>query len=73
MLVSKLKKSVATLLSSRTREERLAAIPLIKAMVDVGGWEVLRGSEPWVRGMLSIIQVRPLTLSSRHATSRRIA
>lgn len=56
-LVHKLKTGVTNLLTGRSREGRFAAIGLIKAMVDVGGWEVLRGSAPWVRGLLSIVQV----------------
>ncbi|KAI5465477.1 rRNA processing/ribosome biogenesis-domain-containing protein [Mariannaea sp. PMI_226] len=55
-LVHKLKASVTTLLNGRSREARFAAIGLIKAMVDVGGWEVLQGSDPWVRGLFSVIQ-----------------
>lgn len=57
LLVHKLKTSITTLLNGRSREARFAAIGLVKAVVDVGGWEVLRGSEPWVRGLLSIVQV----------------
>lgn len=56
-LVHKLKASITTLLNGRNRDARFAAIGLIKATVDVGGWEVLRGTEPWVRGLLSVIQV----------------
>lgn len=56
-LVNKLKTSISTLLNGRSREARFAAIGLVKAVVDVGGWEMLRASEPWVRGLLSIIQV----------------
>lgn len=56
-LVHKLKSSITTLLNGRTREGRFAAVALIKAVVDVGGWEILRGSEPWVRGLLSVVQV----------------
>ncbi|KAK7428513.1 hypothetical protein QQZ08_004951 [Neonectria magnoliae] len=55
-LVHKLKISVTTLLNGRNREARFAAIGLIKAMVDIGGWEVLRGTEPWVRGLLNVVQ-----------------
>ncbi|KAH6998839.1 rRNA processing/ribosome biogenesis-domain-containing protein [Ilyonectria sp. MPI-CAGE-AT-0026] len=55
-LVHKLKASITTLLNGRNRDARFAAIGLIKATVDVGGWEVLRGTEPWVRGLLSVIQ-----------------
>ncbi len=34
------------------------AVVLIKAVVEVGGWEVLQGSEPWVRGLLAVLGVR---------------
>lgn len=63
MLVHKLKTSITTHLNGRSREGRFAAIGLIKAAVDVGGWETLRGSEAWVRGLLSIVQVRTHTFS----------
>ncbi|RFU73563.1 hypothetical protein TARUN_8692 [Trichoderma arundinaceum] len=56
VLVHKLKTSITTLLNGRSREGRFAAIGLVKAAVDVGGWETLRGSEAWVRGLLSIVQ-----------------
>ncbi|KAL6885033.1 rRNA processing/ribosome biogenesis domain-containing protein [Trichoderma longibrachiatum] len=56
MLVHKLKTSITTHLNGRSREGRFAAIGLIKAAVDVGGWETLRGSEAWVRGLVSIVQ-----------------
>ncbi|UNI14006.1 hypothetical protein JDV02_000690 [Purpureocillium takamizusanense] len=55
-LVHKLKTTVTTLLNGRSREARFAAVGLVKAVVDVGGWEMLRASEPWARGLLSIIQ-----------------
>lgn len=58
-LVHKLKTTITTLLNGRTREGRLVATCLIKSIVDVGGWETLRGTEPWVRGLISIVQVRP--------------
>ncbi|KAK5989930.1 Pre-rRNA-processing rix1-like protein [Cladobotryum mycophilum] len=54
--VHKLRTSITTLLNGRSREGRFAAIGLVKAAVDVGGWETLRGAEPWVRGLLSIVQ-----------------
>ncbi|KAJ6446660.1 short-chain dehydrogenase [Purpureocillium lavendulum] len=62
-LVHKLKASITTLLNGRSREARFAAVGLVKAVVDVGGWEMLRASEPWARGLLSIIQVRRDTTS----------
>ncbi|KAM5366708.1 hypothetical protein ACJZ2D_010384 [Fusarium nematophilum] len=54
-LVHKLKASLTTHLNGRSREARFAAIGLIKAVVDVGGWEVLRGSGPWVQGLMSVV------------------
>jgi hypothetical protein len=74
MLVYKLKTSITTLLNGRTREARFAAISLIKAAVDVGGWETLRGAGPWVQGLLAIIQVlsplpsRPFEITSEANT-----
>jgi pre-rRNA-processing protein RIX1 len=59
-LVTKLKTSITTLINSRTREARFCAISLIKAAVEVGGFEVLRGAAPWVQGLLSIVQVSRL-------------
>ncbi|CAH0028367.1 unnamed protein product [Clonostachys rhizophaga] len=56
MLVHKLKSQITTLIQSHNKVARFVAISLIKAAVDVGGWEVLQGSETWVRELLSIIQ-----------------
>lgn len=56
-LVHKLRTSITTLLNGRSREGRFAAVCLVKAVVDVGGWEMLRVCEPWVRGLLAIVQV----------------
>lgn len=58
VLVHKLKTNISTLLNGRSHEGRFVAVGLIKAMVDVGGWEVLRGAGSWVPGLLSILQVR---------------
>lgn len=58
--VHKLKKQIHTLLTGRSNNGRFTAVVLIKALVDVGGWECLRLSQPWVQGLLSIIQVRSL-------------
>ncbi|KAG6011219.1 hypothetical protein E4U54_008204 [Claviceps lovelessii] len=56
-LVHTLRTSVTSLLlNGRSREARFAAIGLIKTIIDVGGWEMLRTSDPWVRGLLSVIQ-----------------
>jgi pre-rRNA-processing protein RIX1 len=55
--IHKLKTQINTLLNGKNNNGRFTAVILIKAMVDVGGWECLRLSLPWVQGLLSIIQV----------------
>jgi len=57
VLVHKLKTCLTSFLNGRIPEQRFAAVVLIKAVVEVGGWEVLRTSEPWVRGLLSVLAV----------------
>ena len=54
--MNQLKTSITTLINSRTREARFAGVVLIKTAVDVGGWEVLQGTKPWVGGLLAIVQ-----------------
>ncbi|PHH62563.1 hypothetical protein CDD81_6878 [Ophiocordyceps australis] len=56
LLLHKIKTQITTLLNGRSREGRFAAVGLVKAVIDVGGWEMLRGSEPWLRSLLSILQ-----------------
>ncbi|KAF3769596.1 hypothetical protein M406DRAFT_22037, partial [Cryphonectria parasitica EP155] len=57
VLVHKLKTQLTTLLKNgRSQSSRFSAAILIKAVVDVGGYECLRTSGPWVQGLLSIIQ-----------------
>ncbi|KAH6715386.1 rRNA processing/ribosome biogenesis-domain-containing protein [Leptodontidium sp. 2 PMI_412] len=55
VLVHKLKTQLSTLLNGKSPEGRFAAVVLIKAVVEVGGWEILHGVESWVRGLLSIL------------------
>lgn len=57
VLVHKLKTQISTLLNGKGTEGRFTAVVLIKAIVAVGGWEVLRGVESWVRGLLSVLGV----------------
>lgn len=56
-LVHKLKTQISSLLAGKSPEGRFAAVVLIKGVVEVGGWEILKTSEPWVRGLLSILSV----------------
>lgn len=58
VLVHKLKTVLSTFLNGRVPEQRFIAAVLIKAVVEVGGWEILRGCEAWVRGLLSVLAVR---------------
>ena len=55
--VHKLKTQISSLLNGKSPEGRFAAVVLVKGAVEVGGWEVLQTSEPWVRGLLSILVV----------------
>jgi pre-rRNA-processing protein RIX1 len=62
VLVHKLKTQLSTLLNGKSSEGRFTAVVLIKAVVEVGGWEILRGAESWVRGLLSLLGVRNVSL-----------
>ncbi|OBT54945.1 hypothetical protein VE04_04701 [Pseudogymnoascus sp. 24MN13] len=53
--VHTLKTHVSRLLFGRSAEGRFAAIILAKGIIDVGGWEVLRGALKWVQGLLAIL------------------
>lgn len=54
----KLKTRLTSLLLDRSVEGRWTAVVLIKTLVEVGQWEVLRESETWVRGLLAVLSVR---------------
>ncbi|KAM7202352.1 Pre-rRNA-processing protein rix1 [Naviculisporaceae sp. PSN 640] len=56
VLIHKLKTSITTLLTGRNSSGRFAAICLIKAVIDVGGWECLRAAGPWITGLISVLQ-----------------
>ncbi|ESZ96054.1 hypothetical protein SBOR_3531 [Sclerotinia borealis F-4128] len=47
VLVHKLKTQLTTLLNGKSAEGRFAAIVLIKVVVEVGGWEILRDAGSW--------------------------
>ncbi|KAL5003160.1 rRNA processing/ribosome biogenesis-domain-containing protein [Aspergillus recurvatus] len=53
--VHKLITRVLSLLQDRSFEGRWAAVVLVKALVEAGQWEIIRGSEPFVRGLMSIL------------------
>ncbi|KAK4232028.1 rRNA processing/ribosome biogenesis-domain-containing protein [Podospora fimiseda] len=56
VLVHKLRTHITTLLTGKSPSGRFAAVCLVKAVVDVGGWESLRQAEPWIRGLIAIVQ-----------------
>jgi pre-rRNA-processing protein RIX1 len=55
--IHKLKTRLASLLQDRSVEGRWTAVVLVKAMVEAGQWEILRGYEPIVRSLISILSV----------------
>jgi len=59
VLVHKLKTKISTLLNGKALEGKFTAVCLIKTIVEVGGWEVLREVESrrWVGGILAILRV----------------
>ncbi|KAK3990657.1 rRNA processing/ribosome biogenesis-domain-containing protein [Cladorrhinum sp. PSN332] len=56
VLVHKLRTHITTLLTGKSASGRFAAVCLVKGVVDVGGWESLRLAEPWIRGLIAIVQ-----------------
>lgn len=62
----KLKTRLASLLQDRTVEGRWTAVVLVKATLEAGQWEILRGYEPIVRSLIGILAV------SIYAECRRI-
>ncbi|EAQ89152.1 hypothetical protein CHGG_05771 [Chaetomium globosum CBS 148.51] len=61
MLVHKLKTHITTLLTGKSPAGRFAAVCLVKAVIDVGGWESLRASDAWLRGLIGVLQVCEIT------------
>lgn len=55
--VHKLKTRLASLLQDRSVEGRWTAVLLVKATVEAGQWEILRGYEPIVRSLIAILAV----------------
>ncbi|KXX76931.1 Pre-rRNA-processing protein rix1 [Madurella mycetomatis] len=64
MLVHKLRTHITTLLTGKNPAGRFAAICLAKAVIDVGGWESLRASDPWIKGLIAVLQ-KPDALASK--------
>jgi pre-rRNA-processing protein RIX1 len=54
-LLHKLKARISSLLQERTPEGRFTAVIIAKAVIEAGGREVLVDSEPWLRGLIGIL------------------
>jgi pre-rRNA-processing protein RIX1 len=54
-LVHKLKARITSLLQDRSAEGRFTAVVLVKATIQVGEREILASCEPWLRGLLAIL------------------
>ncbi|RMZ70869.1 hypothetical protein GMOD_00008524 [Pyrenophora seminiperda CCB06] len=63
--VHKFRTLLSTLLQDRTTQGRWSAIVLIKAVIEVGGWETLQKSLPWVRGLLALLNKPDPPLSKK--------
>ncbi|OAL69501.1 hypothetical protein A7D00_6621 [Trichophyton violaceum] len=62
-LLQKLKARITSLLQDKTVEGRWAGVVIMKATVESGRWEILRGCEPWARYILAILgKPDPLSL-----------
>ena len=57
VIVHKLQTQISALLQDKSPEARYAAVILVKAAVGAGGWNVLQGVGPWVRGLIGILGV----------------
>ncbi|OJJ48871.1 hypothetical protein ASPZODRAFT_149858 [Penicilliopsis zonata CBS 506.65] len=62
--IQKLKTRLTSLSLDRTVEGRWTAVVLVKAAVEAGQWEFLRGCEPLVRNLISILG-KPDPVSTR--------
>ena len=57
VLVHKLKAQLSTLLQDKSLQARFSAVILLKATIEVGGWNMLQEAGPWARGMIGILGV----------------
>lgn len=55
ILIHKLKTQISSLLQEKSPQSKWASVILIKAIIEIGGEEILRTSGSWVRGLLGIL------------------
>ncbi|KAK7756122.1 hypothetical protein SLS62_001714 [Diatrype stigma] len=65
VLVNTLKTKILALLNGRTIRGHFVGAALVKAVIEAGGWECLRTCEPWVRALISILQILKPPVSSK--------
>lgn len=54
-LVLRFRARVSALLKDRSAEGRWSAVILSKSAIELGGWEMLQNSRPWVKDLLGIL------------------
>ncbi|KAI4213753.1 MAG: hypothetical protein LQ351_003719 [Letrouitia transgressa] len=57
LLVHKFKTQVTSNLQEKNHYARWTAVVLIKATLEAGGYEILRGSRSWVKGLLETLSI----------------
>jgi pre-rRNA-processing protein RIX1 len=57
VLVHKYTVQLSALLQGKSFQARWVAVVLIKATIELGGWEILRNSGAWARGLLGLLTV----------------
>ena len=55
VLVHKIKTQISALLLDRNAKARYAAVVLIKAIIEVGGWSVLQGANSWAKDIIGML------------------
>ena len=63
----KLKARISSLLQDRTPEGRFVGVIIAKAVIEAGGREVLVDSEPWLRGLIGILNKSDPVVTKRLA------
>ena len=62
VLTHKFKTQVTALFNSKKPEQRYAAVVLAHAAVQIGGFDILQATGPWVKALLMMLKVRLLAL-----------
>ena len=60
VLTHKFKTQVTALFNSKKPEQRYAAVVLAHAAVQIGGFNILQATGPWVKALLTMLKVRLL-------------